>query len=542
VERSATVSNWSRRAIALALVFALAAAACGGSKSASTTTTKAPGGSSSTTAAPAKITMGGSLTFGSESDVQSLMPGVAAQPADKVITLGIYDPLMSYDNDGKLVPYLATSLKPSDDLLTWTMALNKGVIFQDDTPLNADAVVKHFNRLKDPATGCTCKDSNAIITSMDMPDGPTGLSVVFHLNKPNVAFGELLAGSSGYIESPTAIAKDPKGFETKPVGSGPFVLSQFIKGDKVVLTKFAKYWKKDAAGNQLPYLDTLTIVPIADGTQRLNALKAGNIQMFQSAVSNVVKQAEDAGFAAQKSSGSSSTIILLNNAKPPFNNVKARQALAYAIDKDIINQRAYDGIRVPSYSGFAPDSPYFNKSAGTPKHDAAKAAALVKELGGLTFKLECIPTPEAKQILEIVKAQGEAAGMKITLSTQEQGAYVGRIFSKVGDYEAACFRSTHFIDPDAIRSGLTTGDAGNYVFYTNPAVDKALEDGRSTTDFAKRKAAYDIVQTITGQEVPLITTLYDLFGNVYDKTKAGPPPVSEPNALGAIKPGYLHLA
>jgi peptide/nickel transport system substrate-binding protein len=272
----------------------------------------------------------------------------------------------------------------------------------------------------------------------------------------------------------------------------------------------------------------------------VTALETGEIDMFQSAASDTVVEAEDRGFAAQKISGSSSTILLFNNAKPPFDDVRARQAVAYAIDKDLINERAYDGVRVPSYSGFALDSAYFNPDAQTPKYDPEKAAELVDELGGLDFTLVCIPTPEADEILNIVKALGDDVGMNITLESQEQGAYVNRMFSKSGDYEAGCFRSAHFIEPDAIRPGLTTGDDGNLVFYSNPEVDKLLDEARQTADFDTRKEKYFKVQEITAEEVPLITTLYDLFGNVYDETRAGPPPPGEPNSLGAIKPGLLY--
>ncbi len=132
--------------------------------------------------------------------------------------------------------------------------------------------------------------------------------------------------------------------------------------------------------------------------------------------------------------------------------------------------------------------------------------------------------------------------MEITLETQEQGAFVNRMFSKSGDYTGACFRSSHFIEPDAIRPGLTTDDPGNLVFYSNPEVDELLDQARQTADVDERKAIYDEVQKITGEEVPLITTLYDLFGNVYDADKVGPPPPGEANSLGAIKPGFLYAA
>jgi peptide/nickel transport system substrate-binding protein len=164
----------------------------------------------------------------------------------------------------------------------------------------------------------------------------------------------------------------------------------------------------------------------------------------------------------------------------------------------------------------------------------------VDELGGLSFELVCIPTPEADQILQLIKQMGEEAGMSITLSSQEQGAYVNRIFSKGGDYEAACFRNNHFLEPDQIRAGLTTDDPGNLVFYSNPEMDRLLDEARQTADFDERKELYDEVQVILAEELPSISTLYDLFGNVYDADTVGPPPPGEANSLGAIKPGYLY--
>ena len=528
------------RVLAVLLGLAFTAAACGsddggggeqaGTDDGETTTTEEPQGT------PVK---GGELVFATESDVATLEPGKAAQPSDKVITLGIFDTLTTYE-DGELVPHLAESLEGSDDLLTYEMVLREGVTFHDATPLNADAIVKHFDRLKDPATGCQCATNVAIIESMDLPDGPEGLAVTFHLIEPSVAFPDLLAESSGYIESPTAVATMGPAFATAPVGTGPFRITEFTPGERVVLEAYENYWKTDENGIQLPYLDKLTIVPIPDSGQRVAALAAGDIDIFQTADSATVATAEDQGFAAQKISGSSSTILLMNNAKAPFDDVRARQALAYAINKDVINERVYDGVREPSYSGFATDSFYFNPDAESPRYDPDKAAELVEELGGLEFSLVCIPTPEADGILQLVKQMGEQVGMEIELQTQEQGAFVNRMFSKSGDYEAACFRSSHFVEPDAIRDGLTTDDAGNLTFYSNPDVDRLLNEGRSTPDVEERKEKYFEAQEILAEDVPLITSLYDLFGNVYDADVVGPPPTGEPNSLGAIKPGYLY--
>lgn len=529
------------RIIALALGLVLVAAACGGGDDNASDDGGTADTTTSTTEEPAGTPVkGGELVFGTESDIATLDVGAAAQPADKVITLGVYDPLMTY-NDGELTPYLAETMEPAgEDLATWNMTLREGVTFHDGNPLNADAVVKHFLRLQDPATACPCLDVVKNIASMDTPDGPEGLTLVFHLATPSVAFPNDLAGSAGYIESPAAVAQHGAEYKNHPVGTGPFTLAEYVPGDRVVLEAYPGYWQKDENGIQLPYLDKLTFRPIPDAGQRLAALEAGDIDIFQTAQSADIAAAEAKGFTAQKISGSSSTILLMNNAKPPFDDVRARQALAYAINKDAINDRIYDGVRTPSYSGFALDSPYYNPDAGTPQYDPDKAKELVDELGGLKFSIVCIPTPEADSILQLVKQMGEQVGMEITLESQEQGAFVNRMFSKGGDYTAACFRSAHFIEPDAIRPGLTTDDAGNLVFYSNERVDQLLDEARQTADVEERKAKYFEVQEITGEEVPLITTLYDLFGNIYNADKVGPPPAGEANSLGAIKPGLLY--
>lgn len=530
------------RVLALLLGLALVAAACGDDDGGDAAPEDTSGDSSSSTTEaedPAEITPGGELTFGTESDVASLEPGVAAQPSDKVITLGIFDPLMSFNEDNEFVPFLAETMEPNEAADQWSLKLREGVTFHDGTPLNADAVVKHFDRLKDPATACPCLDSVAIITSMEMPDGPEGLTVEFMLDAPNVAFENLLAGSSGYIESPTAVAEMGDNFKTSPVGTGPFKLAQFTPGDRVVLEKNPDYWRQDDNGVQLPYLDKITFIPIPDTGQRLAALEAGDIDIFHTADSGTVAQAEEAGFNTQRISGSSSTIILMNQSKPPFDDVRARTALAKVINREVINERVYGGVRVPSLSAFATDSPYYNGDALLPDFDPEGAAELVEELGGLDFSLVCIPTPEAEQAFQIVKQFGEQAGMSIELQTQEQGAFVNRIFSKGGDYEAACFRNNHFVEPDQIRSGLKTDDAGNLVFYSNERVDELLEEGRAVAEFEERKAIYDEIQEIISEEIPSIPLLYDLFGNVYTDAVGSPPP-GEANSLGAIKPGFLY--
>src|SRR5437588_8174268 len=138
---------------------AVIAAACGGGDGGGRAAT-------STTTAEKPVT-GGTLRFATEADVSTLDPSKAlAQPPDIDIALAIYDPLMTYDETGKIVPFLARSMTPNADLTEWTMTLPTGVTFQDATPFNSDAVVNHLKRQKEPATACTCSNDVKHIVSV----------------------------------------------------------------------------------------------------------------------------------------------------------------------------------------------------------------------------------------------------------------------------------------------------------------------------------------------------------------------------------------
>jgi peptide/nickel transport system substrate-binding protein len=493
-----------------------------------------------TSAAPPaeKPVVGGTLRVALESGITTLDPAQAlAQPADKDVALTVYDPLVAFDKDNKFVPYLAESVTASDDLKVWTVVLRKGIKFHDGTDLNADAVVAHWKRMADPAT----KSPWLTSATDEVPSKKDDSTVLFTMPKANVGFVNDLTTAMGFIPSPTAVAKDPVAYGLTPVGTGPFKVTKFEAGGEIIVEKNATYWKKDDQGGQLPYLDKISFKGIADSQKRLQALQNGEFDLLQTADTTTVVAAEKAKLKVQRVTGSSSTTLIFNNKKAPTDDLKVRQALAAAIDRDTINQVIYEGVRTPSFSIFAINSPFLNKDVAYPKFDLKKAQALVKEYGKpIEILAECIPTPEANSFMELLKQQWEAAGIKVTLKSQDQGAYVARIFGKVGDFQVACFRTNQFAEPDQTRSSYTTEDKNNLPFYSNPDVDKAYVEGNSTTDFAKRKAAYDKVQVGLAATLPGVTLMYDLFGNISsDKVFGLPTP--EGSALGAIKMTTVYL-
>ena len=522
---------------ALLLTLSLVAGACGGGDDESGS--GGDGGTSGTVEEDAgDPVVGGTLTFGQESDVATLdVAKNLAQPADRNISLAVYDPLMEYDEDGKLVPFLAETFEASDDLKTYTLELREGVVFHDDTPLNADAVIAHFDRLKDPATNSTWKTDADVIASMKKVDD---LTVEFTMTSPNVGFGDVIAGTVGLIESPTAVQKSGADFGQRPVGTGPFVLTEFVPGDRVVVKKNPKYWRKDDKGNQLPYLDSIVFKPIPDTKQRINALQAGDVDMIHTADPSTIKQAEGAGLKVQRISGSSATIILLNHGRAPTDDVRVRRALVHAIDKEALIDVVWGGEREPASSSFATDSDYYVKQDAAPTYDPEKAKALLEEYGKpVSVTLECIATPEANQVLQLVKQMWEQAGAKVQLISTEQGQFVNKIYG-TKDYVTACFRSNHFADPDQIYTSFKTGSAANLLNYANADLDAALEAGRSTADVAERKEAYAKAQEIMAETIPSIALAYDLFSNIYKPAVHGLP-VPEAKALGVIKTATLWI-
>jgi ABC-type transport system substrate-binding protein len=407
--------------------------------------------------------------------------------------------------------------------------LNQGITFSDGTPFNADAVVAHFKRLQDPATKSFWYTDASKFT-VTAPDAST---VVFNLSAPNVAFANDLAGTEGYIESPTAVKAEGADFGRKPVGTGPFILKEYITGDHVLVAKNPNYWRKDANGTPLPYLDAIRFVPIPDTKARLSSLQAGNVDLIQTADSATVKQAQDAGLQVQKISGSSSTVVIVDTKVAPVDNVQVRQALDYATDRATINKVIYGGVRQLAYSPFATNSPYYEK-VGIQSFDLAKAKSLLQQYGKpVSISLICIPTPEGNELTQLLQQMWQAAGATVTLKTEEQGQYVTDVFGHK-PYQTGCFRNNQFVDPDDIYNTYYSGNSENVINYSNPTVDAALDKGRSDPNMADRIAAYHTVQEQLANDAPGFPLLYDLYANI-STSKVHGLPSAEADSLGAIK-------
>jgi len=327
------------RAAAVMLAFTIVAAACGGS-----TATSAPpdGGTSAAPATPATgPAQGGSIVTAIEGEPTSVDPAFDYDFVSGLATSSITEPLLVFcENDTSLCPNLAESWTVSDDSLTYTMKIRQGVKFHDGSPMTVDDVVFSLNRIRDTALGSYVGWMLANVADVTAPDAST---VVITLAKPDSLFEYALASTAAHVVSKAFVEKSGKDYGTAAVGSigtGPFKFVEWKSGDYQKLARNTEYWNQAAGG---PYLDEITIKILPDPTTRVAGLQTGEIDYLINNVPSdqyaTVQGLSDVGLTFIPSYYGE--WITMNTQAAPFDNVKVRQALNYAMDKRAVRQLYY---------------------------------------------------------------------------------------------------------------------------------------------------------------------------------------------------------
>ncbi len=523
---------------------------------------------------------GGTIIFGLESNIESVSPAAKiVQPADRALAAAVFDPLVSYgandepilDNTNHKANQLADEIThPTGDLANWTVHLRKGVKFSNGKPLTAAEVISHTTWVQKGGS-CSCKaDADQITNLTPGTDSQARETVTYSLASPIVDWpGKLTSTGLGWITESTA-----RGTETDAaldlshlVGTGPF---QFAgkTGDSYKVVRNNNYYGVDPInGEKLPHLDAIVFKPLAEPATRLTAVSSNAVQIMQTAdTSNLANAKKNPKLAIQPVQGSSSTIQVMNLTRPPFgvsprpgedvqatvkrslsdaNARKARLAYVLSINRNEINQKYYQGTRNPSYGLLPESSPYFTRAGELPRFNSAKAKKLVRELQASNVKMSlstmCINTSEATGVHQIMSQQQKAVGMSSVQTVVDQATLVREMLAPSGQatWNVACFRSGQFADPDGLYPRFHTGGSLNLANYSNPDVDRWLEEARKTTNVAQRKALYAKVLAKTTADIVYVPLLFDLFGNVHQTNVSG---LSrpDPSALGGIRPGELY--
>lgn len=490
-----------RRVAGLLVAAALLAVACSSGKGGGT----APGPTRSGTPRD-----GGTLVVGLAAETDGWDPAQSRWARDAYwVAQTVYDPLMALDAKGIPRPYLAESVTPNADLTAWTLKLRPGIRFHDGRPLDAGAVKTHFDRIKASPLVSQAMRPLAAVEVVD------DLTVVLRSDRPWGTLPYFLVPQTGYIEAPGADNAN------HPVGTGPFVFSEWVRDDHLTVVKNPNYWRRG-----LPHLDRITFRPMPDGATRLAALRSGQAGVIWTGSPDDIKALErDRSLRMITEHADEAHFIMLNTAVPPLDDLRVRRALAYATDRRRIIDLLGAGIVEPAEGPWSRSSKWFVPT-GYPDFDLAKARRLIDDYKRATgtaevrITLGSVPTPDAQQEAQLIKSMWEAAGVTVGVKFTEQTAYINEAL--VGNYQANSWTQFGALDPDidyiwwhSSNAAPPPGIAINFARLRDPAIDAALDRARATSDDAVRKAQYGIVARRMAELVPYVWIAHSLLAVVH---------------------------
>ncbi len=469
---------------------------------------------------------GSTLVMARVKDAVVLDPSHASDGMSLNVTHEVLQGLVSFRAGGfDIEPTLATSWKVSPDGKTWTFELAKDAVFSDGTPLDAEAVKFNFDRwrlVNDPTHGNFAYTFYASQFGPGFPGviadvqakGPT--TVVFTLAHPLGMFLQNLAMPSFAIGSPTAIKADPKAFEQKPIGSGPYMVAEWVHDDHITLVPNPKYT------GPKPTYQTIVVRDIPDQATSVLSLEKGDIDMLTDPRPDDAKTLKaQSGVRLAVQPPNNLAYLAMNNEKPPFDKTAVRQAMAYAIDIPAIIQGLYGKGTTPGDS-WLPNG-MIGADAGTKiyPHDIAKAKALLASAGlesGFSTDLYYPTTPrpympEPQRLAETIQAELKTIGVTVKLMPLDFGVFLSKVQN--GDH-AMCLIgwSGDNGDPDNFMYTLLDKDntvkphAQNYSFWKDEKFHALMVAGQSNADPAKRAAIYRQAVKMVHDDVPAIPLVH----------------------------------
>lgn len=401
----------------------------------------------------------------------------AAAAVDEVVYANVFEGLTRFAADGSILPALAESWTISDDGLTYTFKLHDGVTFHDGSAFDAEDVKFSLDRIN--AEG-SLNAQKALYTSIESVTVVDATTVELKLKQPDGNLIYNLAWGDAVIVAPESADAN----KTNPIGTGPFSFKDRVEGDSITLEKNQSYWGTPVK------LEAATFRFIADPTAAFGALQAGDVDTFPNfpAPETVAQFEGDPRFRVVIGATEGETILAMNNAK--LDNVKVRQAIAHAIDRQAIIDGAMFGYGTPIGTFLSPANPNYVDLTAQSAYDPEKSKALLAEAGvtDLTLSLKLPPVEGyARRGGEIIAQQLAAVGIKTETTNLEWAQWLGEVFTDK-NFDLTIISHT---EPNDI--GIFARP--DYYFgYKNADFDKIIADLAVESDPAKRTELYKAAQ------------------------------------------------
>jgi len=476
-------------------------------------------------AAAGQPVQGGTLTLATQADVATFDPHHTGDVPSGMVQWHIYEELLEWTDEGVVGPSLATEWSWSDDGLTLTMKLKKGVKFHDGTDFNAQVVKYNFDRVRDPELALRGRTMLSAVADIETPDDYT---VVLKLSETSGSLMSNLASTQLGIVSQKALEEYGADISLHPVGTGPFELVQWDTKEKVVVKAFADYH------GQKPYLDEIIFKPVPDQQARVAMLEAGDAQLAAPIPLQDIERIEaDGRFVVDGIAGMDNLHMPLNTLKEPFSDVRVRQALNYAVDNQALVDSVYlgyatpltDSPLAPAMFGYMPVGEYYT-------YDVPKAKQLLADAGYADGFKMIIWIPDGRYIQdrrcsEAVAGYLKEIGVDVELQTYEWATYVSKLLGSEAykaEYDAVLI-SFAVGTRDADRGMASIYESTQWVpkrfnlsFYANDDVDAALQAARQDTDQQERLRLYGEAGKQIMEDAPAIFLVsYEFVGAYSNK-------------------------
>jgi len=408
----------------------------------------------------------------------------AAAAIDEVVYANVFEGLTRFSPDGAIIPGLARSWDISGDGLVYTFHLAPGVTFHDGSTMDASDVKFSLDRARAKDSTNAQKALFAGIASVDVV-GP--LTVRVTLATPDGSFPFKMAWGDAVIVAPESIANDA----TDPIGTGPFKFTRWVKGDRVEIARNDTYWGKE------PALAKATFKFISDPNAAFAALMAGDVDAFPNfpAPETLDQFKADPRFSVIVGSTEGETILAMNNKQPPLDDVRVREAIAHAINRQDIIDGAMFGYGTPIGTHFAPHNPDYVDLTALSNYDPARSKVLLAEAGQTNLKLRlALPPPSyARRGGEIIASQLRDVGIETEITNMEWAQWLEQVF-RGKDFDLTIVSHTEPMD-------IGIYARPDYYFqYGKPEFIALMDKLTLTTDPAMRSDLLKQAQTMIAKD------------------------------------------
>lgn len=410
------------------------------------------------------------LTVAMATEIDSLDPFNATAGDTKTVMDQIFDGLLDVDEDGNLVPDLAESYEISEDGLTYTFKLKEGVKFHDGSDFSADDVYYTYDKLSGLSSGEPMSSKFSVIKEMEVIS-PTEIKMTL----------DAVNNSFIYLQNQPILKKDYEDNQTKPLGTGPYKFVSYTPGEGMVMERFDDYHRKDHVAK----IKQVNVVRIADNQALVMALNNGEVDLASKLTADELEQVSE---STDSYSHPQNLVQLLglNNKVKPFDDIRVRQAIAHAIDKDELIEAVAGGKASKIYSSFSPAlKDFYNDLEEMYPTDVEKAKELLAEAGypdGISFTMT-VPSDYKFHMdtAELIQAQLKKAGINATIDPIEFSTWLDRVY-KDRDYETTIAGFIGYTDPIRVLDRYVSTNDKDYLNYESEEYDKAISNAMETLD------------------------------------------------------------